>query len=71
MSNHYGQCECGGDLFPVWFTEYEEEEITADGIGFKIKTGRTRRACSHLVCEMCLRNYCVDDSFDGPWMWGL
>lgn len=59
----YGYCECGGRLFPVWFTD--EEYSIVKGIMFR--TGRKRRACSHLVCESCLKNHCVDDSFDGPW----
>lgn len=60
----YGQCEqCGADLKPIWFTE-EEYQIIG---GISIKTGRKRRACSHLVCPDCLKNYCVDDSFDGPY----
>ena len=61
----YGVCaQCYGDLEPVWFTE-EEYKVTLDG--YKYRTGRVRRAVSHLVCENCLKNYCVDDSFDGPW----
>ena len=43
----------------------EEETKVANGIMYK--TGRVRRACSHLVCEDCLKNFCVDDTFDGPW----
>ena len=60
----YGLCECGGSLIPVWFTE-EEYKVTQDG--FQYRTGRKRRAVSHLVCEDCLKNFCVDDSFDGAW----
>lgn len=60
---NYGECECGGALRPVWFIE-EEYEVVA---GIQCRTGRRRRACSHLTCECCLRNYCVDDSFDWPW----
>lgn len=52
-----------GSLIPVWFTE--EETKVANGTMYK--TGRVRRACSHLVCEACLKNFCVDDTFDGPW----
>ena len=59
----YGECECAGKLSPVWF---QEEEI-AIMHGIMCRTGRHRRAVSHLVCEECLRNYAVDDSFDGPW----
>lgn len=59
----FGLCECGGSLIPIWFTEDETKVI--DGMMFK--TGRKRRAVSHLTCEYCLRNYPVDDSFDGPW----
>lgn len=61
----YGFCDtCGGELVPIWFTE-EEYKVTQDG--YQYKTGRQRRAVSHFVCEGCLKNYCVDDSFDGPW----
>lgn len=63
MSRDFGLCDCGGTLHPVYFTE--EETVVSHGIMYK--TGRKRRAVSHLVCEDCLRNYCVDDSFDGPW----
>lgn len=60
----YGYCDCGGLLEPIWFTE-EEIKVTQDG--YQYHTGRTRRAVSHLVCSWCLKNHCVDDSFDGPW----
>lgn len=49
----FGVCDCGGSLIPVWFAE--EETKVANGTMYK--TGRVRRACSHLV----------DDTFDGPW----
>lgn len=62
----YERCDCGGLLRPVWF----REEETAIEYGCLIKTGRYRRAVSHLVCEECLRNFIVDDSFDGPWVRG-
>ena len=60
----YGLCECGGSLIPAWFTE-EGYKVTQDG--HQYRTGRKRRAVSHLVCEACLKNFCVDDSFDGAW----
>lgn len=60
--NIYGTCECGGELFPVWFEEKEENIID----GYRVYTGRTRRACSHLECE-CGRKFCVDNSLDGVW----
>lgn len=56
----YGKCSCGANLMPVWFTE-EETEIEG---GRMYKTGRKRTACSHLSCSNCLKNVCVDDSFD-------
>lgn len=59
----FGLCVCGGKLLPIWFTE--NETVVKDGMMFK--TGRKRRAVSHLVCEDCLRSYPVDDTFDGPW----
>ena len=64
-SSKYGVCdECGGALRPVHFTD---EEYIVDAYGHLIRTGRKRNAVSHLVCERCLTNVCVDDSFDGPW----
>lgn len=60
----YGECPyCGDDLIPIWFTE--EETVVIHGT--LCKTGRKRRAVSHLSCPTCLRNECVDDSFDMPW----
>lgn len=59
----FGFCECGGSLLPAWFTE--EEYATKGGIRWK--TGRYRRACSHLECDACHRKVCVYDTFDGPW----
>lgn len=63
MGSKYGKCECGYLLEPIWFTE-EQTDVSG---GIMIKTGRKRKACSHLVCSGCLRNYCVDDSFDSSW----
>ena len=64
-SEMYGSCEyCGSPLQPVWFTE-KEYEISSNGVRYA--TGRQRRACSHLVCMDCLKNFAVDDTFDGPW----
>lgn len=64
MRDDYGQCShCGGNLFPEFFVEEEIKIIN----NVPCKTGRKRRAVSHLVCEDCLHNECVDDSFDGPW----
>lgn len=62
----FGVCpRCGaGWLEPVYFIE-EELKLTSDGHLYS--TGRKRRAVSHLVCTYCLKNQCVDDSFDGPW----
>lgn len=61
----FGECPyCGGKLIPIWFTE---EEIVVDKYGHLVKTGRKRRAISHLTCECCLRNQPIDDSFDGSW----
>lgn len=63
----YGKCEdCGCNLEPIWFLE--EETIVDSGCMYK--TGRVRRAVSHLVCPVCLHNYCVDDTFDGTWRQG-
>lgn len=60
----YGECECCGvGLLPVWF---EERESKIE-YGSMVWTNRYRKAVSHLTCGCCLRNYCVDDSFDGDW----
>ena len=64
MRNNYGVCEeCGTPLEAEWFIEKEYEII----YGCEYPTGRTRRAVSCLCCPHCLRQYVVDDSFDGPW----
>lgn len=55
--------KCRSIMFPVWYTE--EEEIVENG--YRYKTGRKRRAVSHLECPNCLTKECVDDSFDQPW----
>ena len=61
MDSKYGTCECcGGRLYPIWFEETEYDR-------YNTPTGRTRRAVDCLVCEDCMKEYCVDDSFDGPW----
>lgn len=63
-NSKYGVCEkCKSDLKPVWFRE--DEIIYKSGI--PMKTGRSRNAVSHLICTNCLRQYCVDDSFDKEW----
>lgn len=59
----YGVCECGSPLEPVFFMEKEYKTIS----GIMVQTGRKRRACSHLLCTGCMRQYPVDDTFDGPW----
>ena len=59
MDARFGLCDCGGQLHPVWFDESEYRNGH--------KTGRARDAVSHLVCDSCLKNVCVDDSFDMPW----
>ena len=66
FDNKYGYCpECGAELAPVHFIE-EEYKINPYNYA-PYKTGRKRWAVSHLVCTRCLKNQCVDDSFDGPW----
>lgn len=59
----YGSCECGYSLSPVYFEE--RESIIRDG--HLTWTNRYKKACSHLVCESCGKNYCVDNTFDGNW----
>lgn len=51
---------CGGRMVPVWFKEYEYKN--------GIRTGRKRKACSHLECLVCGEKSIIDDSFDGPWL---
>ena len=51
---------CGFTLKPVWFLE---KELDNHGI----PTGRTRKACSCLLCDMCGYKETVDDSFDEPY----
>lgn len=59
------QCpKCGQTMIPVYFTE-EETKTTIYGTMYK--TGRKRRAVSHLECPECWTKECVDDSFDGDW----
>ena len=55
------ECDCN-ELY--WdMVKFEEPEYDIHNR----KTGRYRRAVSHIVCTNCGRNICVDDSFDGPW----
>lgn len=62
--SRYGQCpECGADMEAVWFID--EEYKTMQGMMYK--TGRKRQAVDYLVCPVCYKRECVDDSFDGPW----
>ncbi len=62
--DRYGTCDkCGTNLNAIWFIEYESKLVGNSWI----KTGRQRRAVSHLCCPECLTNYCVDGSFDGDW----
>ena len=57
----YGVCKrCDFPFAPVYFME---EERTKQNV----LTGRVRKACSHLVCESCGKEECVDDTFDGQW----
>jgi len=56
---------CDSLMEPVFFME--EEEKTSEEGWWKYKTGRVRRAVSHLECPHCFNKECVDDSFDGPW----
>lgn len=59
-SSIYGVCSrCNYSLSPVYFREEERNKQN-------VLTGRVRKACSHLVCECCGKQECVDDTFDGP-----
>ena len=54
----FGNCiECGYKLSPVYFEDKERNE-------HHHLTGRTRTACSHLLCENCGHTVAVDGSFD-------
>ena len=57
----YGVCnDCDYPFSPVPFLDEERDKHNR-------LTGRVRKAVSHLVCECCGKNSCVDDTFDGPW----
>lgn len=58
-SNKYGRCSCSADLEPVWC----EEKEWINGA----YTGRIRSNVNYLICPVCLKKQCVDDSFAGPW----
>ena len=64
----YGNCKtCGAELNPVFFIE---DEIAYEGYGgarHPVRTGRKRRAVDYLVCDICGKKECVDNTFDGPW----
>jgi len=61
----FGNCSrCGGSLSPVYFIE--EEEVYERGYSYK--TGRKRTAVSHLTCTSCLKDECIDGSFDDSWI---
>lgn len=63
--SYYGVCEdCSSPLEPVWF---KEEEIKVEH-GLMYSTGIYRRAVDYLVCPLCLKHFCVDDTYDGPWI---
>ena len=53
---------CGEKMTPIMFLE---EEWSPDG---HYRTGRVRRACSHLEGEYCGNKECVDGDFlAGVW----
>ena len=58
----FGYCpKCADDnkLIPIYFIEHEYIKGK--------KTGRIRRAVSHLECAVCGRSFTIDDSFDALW----
>lgn len=64
VKEKYGNyARCGEWLEPVWFIE-EERKFN---VGYPVKTGRKRRACSHLECPRCMKKQIVDDSYDTKW----
>lgn len=60
----FGECDCGGKLLPIQIIE--REKVVRDGV--EVYTGRKRKVISHLMCEWCLKCYCVDEKFDEPWL---
>lgn len=61
----YGKCDrCNCDLMAEMFWDKER-----DNRG--ILTGRIRHSVGVLYCPQCLKRYCVDDSFDGPWFYPI
>lgn len=54
---------CRVTMKPYYFTEEEYKYYQ----GRMYKTGRKKRAVSHFVCPLCLKNEAVDDTFDGRW----
>lgn len=65
MAETFGICpECGYSLEAVWFVD---EEYKTTQFGAMYRTGRKRWAVDYLVCEVCGKKQCVDDTFDGPW----
>lgn len=63
-TSEYGECErCNSPLEPEYFLE-EEYKFEHGSIS---KTGRVRKAVNVLVCSHCRKEYCVDDTLDGPW----
>lgn len=58
--------KCGSDMLPIWFVE-EEEKVVNGHNGYRYKTGRKRKAVSHLECPCCFNKECVDGSLDEPW----
>ena len=65
MSNvsKFGECTCGCELEPVYYTR---EQLVSGPYGL-YKTGYKCKAVDVLVCPYCFKEYCCDDSFDGPW----
>ena len=61
---NFGKCPyCNGNLKPIWFKK--KKKVVRSG--HLMKTGRKRQAVSYLICEDCLEQQIVDDSFDGEW----
>ncbi len=58
-------CKCGYGMAMVHYIEQEEVQHSRGGPYYK--TGRVRRAVSHLLCEYCGHQEAVDGSLDGPY----
>lgn len=57
-SGFYGDCECGGKYYPIWYLEYKKI----------VNKKKMKWAVSHLECSICGNKQAVDDTYDGEWI---